>query len=255
MRSLSACVILCLLEVLTTTLPAQVLYQETFTNTTGNTNLAESAVGWHTYQGASATDLTSDSIITFLAYQTGNPSTQGGYLAVVNQSLGAGNYATSLAMVETFSSMNVAGSTISWNMGNNSSALTAALMVQVAGSWYVSSTTFISSTPVTTAANFSSASTASVEKSLTFDADSLSWYALSLTAGSSMSLDNTLTSLASSDITGIGLYVTTPNAQVVGRFDTLTITAIPEPTTQLLTSLGLIFACLGARRAGIKLRV
>ncbi|MFA6962718.1 MAG: hypothetical protein WC205_18325 [Opitutaceae bacterium] len=61
------------LAVGTQSLSAQYLFQETFDNQTGG-NASELTVGWHSYQGGAATDISSEISLSFLSNLSGNPS-------------------------------------------------------------------------------------------------------------------------------------------------------------------------------------
>lgn len=234
-------------------LHAQVIYQELFSNTSGS-NQSESSVGWTSYWGSTGTIITMEVDKTFIAPLGGNPSTPNGYLALNNSSLSP-NYANSFAIVENFASgLNISGSTITWTMGNNSTAMTARLLIQIggdgtagSGTWYASSQAFSNSTVYNSQVAFAGASTASVTQTLTFSTAASDWLSFTLAPGTTMSLGSVLGSdLSSSQITGIGLLVTTPNSSVIGRFDTLTVT-VPEPSTIAMFAGGLAFVLFGYR--------
>ncbi|MBN8709342.1 MAG: PEP-CTERM sorting domain-containing protein [Verrucomicrobia bacterium] len=232
---------------------AQVIYQELFNNTAGS-NQSESTIGWTSYWGSTGTIITAEIDKTFIAPLGGNPSTPNGYLALNNSSLSP-NFANSFAMVENFSSaLNIAGSTVTWTMGNNSTAMTARLLIQIggdgtagSGAWYASSQAFSNSIVYNSQPAFATATTSSVTQTLAFSTAAADWRSFTLTPGTTMSLGSVLGSdLSSSQITGIGLLVATPNSSVIGRFDTLTVT-VPEPSSIAMFAGGLAFVLFGYR--------
>lgn len=232
---------------------AQVIYQELFNNTAGS-NQSESTIGWTSYWGSTGTIITAEIDKTFIAPLGGNPSTPNGYLALNNSSL-LPNYANSFAIVGNFATgLNVSGSTITWTMGNNSTAMTARLLIQIggdgtagSGAWYASNQAFSNSIVYSSQAAFASATTSSVTQTLAFSTAAADWRSFTLTPGTAMSLGSVLGSnLSSSQITGIGLLVATPNSSIIGRFDTLTVT-VPEPSTIAMFAGGLAFVLFGYR--------
>lgn len=117
---------------------AQSLYQQSFDNLTSG-NISESSAGWYSYQGSTATNITSETSLSFLSNLAGNPGSAYGYLALNTSS--ANNY----ALVQTGLSFNASKSVIKWNMGNSNSSTTVRLLLKVGDNWYASSTTFTTS--------------------------------------------------------------------------------------------------------------
>ncbi len=222
---------------------ATVIYNEQFDNSTG-TSFAVSTIGWSSYLGSTASNISTQVNATVISAATGNPSADGtGYFGFI----GSGTYPAhtgTLSFLTTFSAVDIAGSTITWTMANGSTAPMVQLLIQVNGNWYVSNQSFSNTETYT---SISTPSTASILQTLTFSTQASAWSAFTLTPWSSMSVGSVLSSdLSSSSITGIGFYLSNA-ADATVRIDSLTVT-VPEPGT-----IGLLGVCLlvwGAR--GIK---
>ena len=240
-------------------LSAQVLYQETFTNS-GASNAALSTVGWSAYNTSAATSVSGNSLV-YLPNLAGNPNATNGFLAI--NTTGPTNR-TDYAAVTTYSDftggtpMNLNNTTITWVQGNNTMNTSVRLLIQTGGdgsvgtgNWYASSTAFTTDPAVSSAANFASATTADLTKTITFSLTASNWNAFTLDPGTAMSLGSTLgADLSTSTITGIGFYVSTPtSSNSVSRLDTLTVTVVPEPSAALLAGLGLAVTVFGFRRS------
>ncbi len=213
-----------------------VLYEQKFTNTSG-ANVAVNSVGWNSYFGSNAAQWSSNTTVTRITTGASNPNTDPtGVLAYVSgEAAGTPSVA---AFTGTFSSINIANSTITWTMGNSATSVAVQLLVQVGGSWYVSNTPFSNSTAYT-GTTFPAASTASVLQTLTFSTEASQWSTFTLTPYTTMSVGSTLTNpLPSSSITGIGFYISNA-ANQVARLDSLSITAVPEPSAAILACAGL----------------
>ncbi len=93
---------------------------------------------------------------------------------------------------------------------------------------------------------FNNASNA-VWSNLSLDVASASWNTLNFVPSTTLSLGASAT-LPSGDLTGIGFYLTdiTANSQV--RIDTVSVNAIPEPSTAAFLGFGLLALVLRARR-------
>lgn len=239
-------------------LHAQVLYQENFANSTGN-NRPLTDAGWSAYYTSGATSIGGST--AYLAPQTGNPNSTNGYFAINTT---GPSTRTDYAAVTSYSDfaggipMNLNNTTISWVQGNNDVNTTVRLLIQIggdgsvdSGSWYASSTSFTTNPAISSAANFASATTADLTKTITFSLTASNWNAFTLDPGTSMSLGSTLgANLSTSTITGIGFYVSTPTlSNSVSRLDSLTVSVIPEPSTALLVGLGLAVAVGRFRRS------
>ncbi len=240
------------------------IYTEDFNHATSSPNLAVSTESWSAYMGAAATNVSTvgdpnsgDAIAisgssSYPPY-VGSPTTYGA-LYVANRAT------TSLisAAVTTFTSATAlnlsAGNTISWNMGNSTTAPSVRLMIQLggdgsvgSGSWYASSLSFSNSSNFSLFSDFANA-TSGVSYSLNFSTLAADWRSLTLTPGTELSLGSTLGSnLSSTTITGIGFYMvngTTLNSNI--RLDNLTV--VPEPTSVALAVGALGMLALVVRR-------
>ncbi|PAW76788.1 MAG: hypothetical protein B9S32_13705 [Verrucomicrobia bacterium Tous-C9LFEB] len=220
------------------------LYTENFTNTTSG-NQAISTVGWTGYYTTSATNVSaivmgSGADTWGLSNTYGNPIANGqGYLFTLNSSYSQQIFA---AYDSTFTAMDMTGTSITWNMGNASNIPKIYVLIQVAGSWYASTTSF--STPSGYSAGSFNSATSGVTYSLNFTTDKSAWRNFTLVENSSMGLGAALTSdLPSSSITSIGYFIDYTGVTGTGsavRIDTLQI--IPEPVvaTLLLLGIGLV---------------
>lgn len=250
-----------LLCLATTSLQAQVLYRQTFGTTTNNVSVG--TVGWTVATGEGATNYTTgfstgNGLGGWLNNSNGNPQN----LPNINTGSTSTSETTGLAVVSLTNSSNhlgiiytspfslnpadySAGLQFSWNQGNSSTTINYRVAIQVNGAWYASTQTFANATAVGSVANFASQSVA-----MTFDFNTLAatWRNLDFTLSQKLALGSTLTSnLSEGNITGFGLYMDTPSGGT-SRFDTFTITAVPEPTTVGLALLSLAGGLLISRR-------
>lgn len=240
---------------------AQVLYRQTF-GATGN-NVSVDTVGWTVATGTSGTDYTttfttSPGVGGWIASSTGNPTN----LPNVNTGAPSANESAGIAIVSLSAndirngiiytnqfSLNPAayteGLTFSWTQGNNNVNALYQVALQINGSWYASTQTFKNTTTVSSASDFA---TQAESMSFNFNTQAASWMNLNFTLGSALTLGSILSAdLPSGSITGFGLYMTSPNS-VTARFDTFTITAVPEPATATLILLGTATSLLIRRR-------
>lgn len=228
------------LAVASKSLGATVIYNEQFDNSTGS-SAAVNTVGWSSYLGSTASNISTQVNATVISSVAGNPTADGnGYFGFIGTGTFPAHTGT-LAFVTTFSTLDISGSTITWTMANGSTAPVIQLLIQVNGNWYVSNQTFSNST---TYASISTPPTATILQTLTFSTQASDWSAFTLTPWSSMSVGSVLSSdLSSSAITGIGFYLSNA-ADATVRLDSLTVT-VPEPGTTAL--LGVCLVMLGAR--------
>lgn len=218
-------------------LQSQVLYSEYFHNTAPSGNMFLASFGWSGYVHASAATVNAGN--AYIPNLSGNPAPDNGYLTLSGLS-------TTYAMIETFSSIDAGGSEITWSMGNSATSTTVRLLVQSGSEWYASDELF-SNTGTYTQATFSAATSADVRRSLDFSTAAENWRSFTLTPGSEMTLGSVASSAISSQLTGIGFYVTTTSGTT--RLDSLVVTStIPEPSTYaVLLGAGALFV-VGCRR-------
>lgn len=240
---------------------AQVLYRQTFGSTENNVSV--NTVGWTVATGTSGTDYTtsfttSPGVGGWITHSTGNPtnlpnvntgtpsSSQSLGIAIV--SLSSNDIRNGLIYTNQFSlnpSTYTEGLTFSWTQGNSNVNALYQVALQINGSWYASTQTFKNTTAVSSASNFA---TQAESGSFTFNTQAASWMNLNFTLGSTLNLGSVLAAdLPAGAITGFGLYMTSP-AAVTARFDTFTITAVPEPATATLILLGTATSLLIRRR-------
>ncbi|WPJ97261.1 hypothetical protein SH580_06010 [Coraliomargarita algicola] len=226
-----------------------VIYSETFDNNTAG-NLGSSSIGWSAYVGAFATDISgtipNGGDRMGVADIPGNPSSDGdSYFFASN----TGNTQDiSWTGIETGLSLSNVSS-ISWRMGNATTATTVKILVQIGGSWYASSSDFSNSSTYT-GGTFSSAGAADdVLQEFTFSTDAEDWLELTLNPGVTMSLGSApVSDLSSSTITGLGFYVDTNNTFTTARLDTLQVNSIPEASVFALYSALSVMALVFTRR-------
>lgn len=225
------------------------LYSETFDNaTTGN--LKASDLSWSVYAGSTATNLSS-------VNDAGAPATTD-YAGVsptdflfVNNAVTANQ---TFALVRTLpSSLTLtSGNTFSWQMGNATKNATAQLMIQVGGSWFVSTSVKQNTSNYSIGSDFINAvnaSSADVSFSLNFDPSVSAWKSVDLTPGSTLAIGPAIATPFNSSITitGVGFYMVDTGATGQSmRIDTLQI--VPEPNALALVGLGGMLLVFGARR-------
>jgi hypothetical protein len=237
---------------------AQVLYQENFTNALGQ-NRPLTDVGWSAYYTPTGTAIGGST--AYLAHQTGNPNSSSGFF-VINAS--SAELHTDYAAVTTYNDfaggtpMNLNNTVITWVQGNNNVNTSVRLLIQTggdgtvgSGTWFASNTAFTTDPAISSAANFASAKTDDLTKTITFSLSASEWNAFTLNPNTALSLGSPLgTDLSTSVITGIGFYISTPTTtNSVSRIDTLTVTVVPEPSTALLAGVGLALTVIGFRRS------
>lgn len=132
------------------------------------------------------------------------------------------------AAVGTFASHTT--TSVTWDMGNSSNSTTVRLLVQSAGSWYVTQTSY--STAATTLAQFQGAGATAVSVNLS----TATWYTYNL---ATLTVNTgTPATLPSTDLTGAGLHLFNSTDNAVSRFDNFTL--VPEPSALLLTAIGAV---------------
>ncbi len=203
---------------------ADTIYEELFTNETEiPRNVA--SIGWTSYKGSTAEDVTTGTYKTHVTKFAGNPAEPKGFLGVNN---GGEDFFENVFAVVTDLPKNVdlTETVISWTMGNNNKRVTVQLLIQIGKEWYASEKTFSNSVIYKDGEDFAGASTEEVTQSLDFSPNASHWRHLVLAPGSSLSLgDKPNGNLPSAKITGIGFLVTTPDQKVFGRLDTLRISS------------------------------
>jgi hypothetical protein len=210
--------------------PPEPVYSEKFTNTLPSGNMYLSNFSWNGYRDANAASLSASHV--YIPQNLGNPDTQKGYLTLAPGAAGT------FAVVKTLSSLDAAGCAFTWSMGNNLTTPTVRLLVKVGANWYASNETF-SNTSTYTPATFASTTTGDVCRLLVFSTAAANWRFFTLTPGSAMSVGAALGSnLPSSQITGIGFYITTPAGSPVVRLDSLEVTPYSPPVPPGAAELG-----------------
>ncbi len=218
-------------------LQSQVIYSENFHNTAPSGNMYLANFGWSGYINSLATTVNAGN--AYIPNLAGNPPPDHGYLSLSGISATYG-------LIETFSSIDAAGSEITWSMGNSATSTTLRLLVQSGSEWYASNELF-SNTGTYTQATFSAATSDDVRRSLTFSTAAENWRSFTLTPGSEMTLGSIASSAISSEITGIGFYVTTTSGTT--RLDSLVVTAaVPEPSAYAALFGAVALCAVGCRR-------
>lgn len=219
-------------------LHSQVIYSEYFHNTAPSGNMYLANFGWSGYINSGATTVNAGN--AYIPNLAGNPPPDNGYLTLSGISATYG-------LIETFSAIDAAGSEITWSMGNSATSTTVRLLVQSGSSWYASNEVFSNATAYASQTAFSVATTSDVRRSLEFSTAAENWLSFTLTPGSAMSLGSIASSDLSSEITGIGFYVTTTSGTT--RLDSLVITStIPEPSAYAVLLGAATLLAAGCRR-------
>lgn len=248
---------------LTAILPAHaqsfVDYREIFPRPTGASGPAGMAdYGWFAHRGPDATQITANTTTEgspqwAVSAGTGRPDN----LAAVNSNppndgealgfafffanategspvlLWTNEHSTDLAMVQQFD----------WWQGNATATDGFRLAIQVGADWYVSAQNNTQSAGVST---FST----QAEQMTQLMAGS-SWNTLDFTAGDTLSMGTAATLPLSGTINAFGLFAETHTQNTSMRFDTFTITAIPEPGTLVLVGIALVSAFALKRRRSV----
>jgi hypothetical protein len=232
-----------------------VVYRETFNNTTDPAdNLALGNAGWALRHGLLAGNGGIQTTNTGISSVTGRPVDLGGVNSGSTDVVANGLAFSSLALTDgdgifytneytVARSVNEI-STVSWYQGNANAGNSFRVAVQIGGAWYASDAAF-TGPAVGSAANFGTQAEA---KSFTWTTAASAWRNLTFTPGTSLSLGAVLTeALPTGDLTGFGLY--TNNRSGILRFDTFTITAVPEPSSfAALAGLGALGFVAARRR-------
>lgn len=228
-----------------------VIYRETFGNNHGaDTYLSNINTDWEAYRFVSGTLTNVTALDTgqgrIVSYNGGSPTnlpnvntgettlSQSNGFIFINAGTGA------LIKTNGYTIDRDAFSAISFTWTERDSPTDGGLRlaIQIGENWYASDALYKNESSSWALQTFNFTTAASAWRALTFTDT-----ALSLS-------DTTLVSaLPSGDIIGFGLYVFGTTANV--RFDTFTVnaTAIPEPSTLAITSLGFAFCALRRRRS------
>jgi hypothetical protein len=152
----------------------------------------------------------------------------------------------------------------SWYQGNNNTTGAWRVAVQVSGQWYVSQTEYFNNAAVVSIVDFpqgddngeGGTAHGAELKTFTYSASAATWFALNFdgtydmtthtgTSGAVLTLGAQPVADLSGTIDAFGLFSNTTGASGNRRFDTYTITAIPEPgTLALLAVTGVGFVLL-----------
>jgi hypothetical protein len=252
-----------------------VVYRETFSTTTNN--LSPSTAGWGVNFGNSGAGYLATS---FSQNAAGISNFTGRVADVGNLDAGSNPSGTQTStgfffIAPTVSPLSTSTPILAWTAEGSTLGLTTStagqfsfymgntfyntnvapvtrLAVQVGTSWFVTSQTF-------TTANISGATfgTTAELKTFNFTTTSTAWHTLTFTqngiaanGSGSLSLGATATSNLSGNINAWGIYVDSGTGANV-RFDTFTVSAIPEPSAfAALAGLGMLgFAATRRRRA------
>ena len=221
-------------------LQAAVIYTETFDNITGaNQSFNSAGVNWSVHRTSSATaytlsgtDITASPVISNGASVNGVAPT--GFL--FQSSLISGSVGTPhiwWTNETTFGDISLLDSlTVDLRNGSTNEDLRFAL--QVGSSWYVSQSVF----------NNSVADAATLNLSL--DVENASYFSLNFTPGVTLSMGTAASLPLSGTVTAVGLFTQSRDSANI-RIDNFRVSAIPEPSTALLGSLG-VLALLRRRR-------
>lgn len=247
---------------------SQVLYSQTFDYSSAGSG-STSLVGWNAYAGSSAIDLSTAKTTTVaidansnatggfsakLFPSLGSPQATQGYLALEAEgNPSGGSIGINGAAVKTGLNLSNVG-TITWQSSRNGTYATpppTRLLVQVGSVWYASEATYTSATTYTGSdLNQRMASADSFSLSA---ATATTWRVLTLTPGSQLSLASTTTTLdlASSVVTGVGFYVEIGTRSNSVNYDTLVVSAVPEPGSLAALGFGVVGLMLVRRRRGV----
>jgi len=226
------------------TAPAgNVLYREVFWNENPNDNISIIDRGWNAYEtGGNVVPTDKQAASNGFGNATGlqninagdtdpTPEDDRGLAAAFN------NKNTYFFFTNEYS-IDLSTTTITefnWFQGHSANATTR-IAIQMNGQWYVSTATFTGPN-IGSASNFPAQAT---EQTLPFSTAAASWQELNFTAGSTLSLGNTLSSdLPNGTITGFGMYGQNGGGFTM-RFDTYQIegmsTNVNTPPTVTITS-------------------
>lgn len=219
-------------------LQAAVIYTETFDNTTaGNQSFQTAGVNWSVHRTSSATayDLSNNSITTSPVISNG-ASVSGAVNGFLFQSNQAGNINAPhiwWTNETTFGDISLLDSlTVDLRNGSTNEDLRFAL--QVGSSWYVSQSVFNNSVVDVATLN------------LSLDVENASYFSLNFTPGVTLSMGTAASLPLSGTVTAVGLFTGSRDNTNI-RIDNFRVSAIPEPSTALLGSLG-VLALLRRRR-------
>jgi hypothetical protein len=227
MKIISISICLGTLLLISSALPAETLFEESFKNTAAqaaNRNLA--SIGWHGYGGSQGKDLTEASGAELnsllIAWGRGNPADSRGFLGVI-MSRKAPNFEDYTAIKTGLILKDPC--TISWRMhAGKGQTLRSRILVQVEGKWYASAEVF-QATAFGLAEDFVSAEVAAVEKKLTYTTDELDWLEFVLTSEQAIAVGGAPAKpLPKTPVTGVGFYL---YGGGTGRIDSLRITNKP----------------------------
>ncbi len=228
--------ILCVLVFASCTAQAQVIYQQVFGNSSGSyVTLASQGIDWKSYfttwnwnPGAGwgglglnpGAGLTTSSLNIGAALPVTPTSLTNG---MYTTSAGGSNQISLYTDTLTLDPTSYGGLQFSWYQLSPTDY--TRVLVRVAGTWYLSVEKFYA--PTTT------------QETFTYTTDAANWLVLGTSSNPYNASVQTLTTLASSDLSGsitaFGLYMDTTSASW-NSVDTFAVTAVPEPGTTLLLS-------------------
>jgi hypothetical protein len=237
-------------------LPTNLVYQQTFNNTTGNNifdllntyhwAIHETAVGdlYQVQYGGTAVGSSSGA-----GAPTGLGTTNGFIFNTSFNNFGGFTNRRMLAWTWDIASANLLAADlvmVNWYQGNAETQTINQVALKINGQWYVSSNGFNQSVAVSSGANFGTQAEA---KSFSFA--SATWRILNFDGGTNsngtfLNMGGT-TTLGSGTVEAIGLYVDGTDASS-RRFDSFQVYAIPEPSALALVGAGLLASALLRRR-------